>query len=132
MTPPVGGVGGVRPPYEPGGSTPARRGVPAGGRSFGDELQRQTGATPAAGGVQFSKHALDRVQRRGIADDPASVHRLEKGVEAAARKGAKSAVVMVDDTAYVVAVPNRTVVTAVDAAHMRDHVFTNIDSAVIA
>ena len=35
-------------------------------------------------------------------------------------------------TAFVVAVSNRTVVTAVDRDHMRDHVFTNIDSAVIA
>jgi Putative flagellar len=31
-----------------------------------------------------------------------------------------------------VSVPNRTVVTAVDPAHMREHVFTNIDTAVIA
>lgn len=134
MTPSVGGVGGPRPPYGPGGSVPARRQAPAGGPSFADELQRQGDAENAAGanGVQFSKHALDRVQRRGIADDPASVQRLEKGVEAAARKGARQAVVMVDETAYVVAVQNRTVITAVDAGHMKDHVFTNIDSAVIA
>jgi hypothetical protein len=29
-------------------------------------------------------------------------------------------------------VPSRTVITAVGSEHMRDHVFTNIDSAVIA
>ena len=34
--------------------------------------------------------------------------------------------------AFVVSVPNRTVITAVDRDHMREHVFTNIDSAVIA
>jgi flagellar operon protein len=38
----------------------------------------------------------------------------------------------VDDKAFVVSVRNRTVITAVDSAHMREHVFTNIDSAVIA
>jgi hypothetical protein len=40
-------------------------------------------------------------------------------------------VVLVDRTAFVVAVPTRTVVTAVATDQMRDHVFTNIDSAVI-
>lgn len=39
---------------------------------------------------------------------------------------------MVDDTAFVVSVKNRTVITAIDSAHMRQHVFTNIDSAVLA
>jgi hypothetical protein len=31
----------------------------------------------------------------------------------------------------VVSVKNRTVITVVDAAHMKENVFTNIDSAVI-
>ena len=38
----------------------------------------------------------------------------------------------VDGTAFVVSVRNKTVITAVDQEHMREHVFTNIDSAVIA
>ena len=45
---------------------------------------------------------------------------------------AKDRVVFVDSTAFVVSVKNRTVITAVDRDHMKDHVFTNIDSAVIA
>ena len=40
--------------------------------------------------------------------------------------------VFVDNTAYVVSVTNNTVITAVPSEHMRQHVFTNIDSAVIA
>ncbi len=47
-------------------------------------------------------------------------------------KGARDAVVFVEGTAFVVSVRNKTVITAVDRDHMRDHVFTNIDSAVIA
>jgi flagellar operon protein len=82
--------------------------------------------------VQFSKHAAERVQRRGIAEDPQTVERLEKGVDMAAAKGSRAAVVLVDQNAYVVAVQNRTVITALDQAHMSNHVFTNIDSAVIA
>jgi flagellar operon protein len=54
------------------------------------------------------------------------------GVARAAGTGARSSVVLVDATAFVVSVPNRTVITAVGREHMRQQVFTNIDSAVIA
>ena len=42
-----------------------------------------------------------------------------------------AAVVLTDKAALVVSVKNRTVITAVDPASMRENVFTNIDSAVI-
>jgi flagellar operon protein len=126
MTPPVNGIGGVSSPgYVPAPRAPQSP-APANGPSFADELQR------SSGGVQFSKHAAERVQRRGIAEDPQTVERLEKGVDMAAAKGSRAAVVLVDQNAYVVAVQNRTVITALDQAHMSNHVFTNIDSAVIA
>ena len=83
-------------------------------------------------GVQFSGHAVQRLERRGIAVDPSTLQRLDEAVSRAAGKGARDAVVFVDGTAFVVSVQNKTVITAVDRDHMRDHVFTNIDSAVIA
>jgi flagellar operon protein len=133
---PVNGIGGVQgpggtgyvapvsPARPAGGGTPGAGNAP-GGASFSEELQ-------SAKGVQFSKHAAERVQRRGMTEDPQTVKRLENGVDLAASKGSRSAVVMVDDNAFVVAVPNRTVITALDKAHMRSQVFTNIDTAVIA
>ncbi len=124
-----------------GGSVPARPGVAGGtgagsapaGPSFAEVLQ-QTGAsqTGASQPLNFSRHALERVQRRGIALDPPTLNRLHDGVDRAATKGSRDSVVLVDGTAFVVAVGSRTVVTAVGAEHMREHVFTNIDSAVIA
>jgi len=57
--------------------------------------------------------------------------RLQDGVERAAAKGAREALVLMDDMAFVVSVKNRTVITAVDAARMKHNVFTGIDSAVI-
>ncbi len=116
----------------PGGAvaTPgaARTERPAGvqGAGFGDLLARQ------ASSVQFSGHALQRIERRGIPVGPDTLVRLQEGVGRAAGKGARESVVFVDGTAFVVSVRNRTVITAVDPGHMRDHVFTNIDSAVIA
>jgi flagellar operon protein len=96
------------------------------GPSFGDVLREKTQA------VQFSGHAIQRVQRRGIEVGETTMARLSEGVDRAAGKGARESVVFVDQTAFVVSVRNRTVITAVDRDHMKDHVFTNIDSAVIA
>jgi flagellar operon protein len=96
------------------------------GPSF-DELLRKR-----VGGVHFSKHAVQRLERRHIELSPSTMARLDDGVQRAAAKGARDSVIFVDQTAFVVSVQNRTVVTAVDREHMREHVFTNIDSAVIA
>ena len=82
--------------------------------------------------VIFSRHALERLQRRGIDLGERQLVRLGDGVDRAAGKGSRASVVFVDGTAFVVAVPKRTVLTAVDPEHMREQVFTNIDSAVIA
>ncbi len=85
-----------------------------------------------AGAVQLSGHAKARIERRGIDLDPQTLARLQHGVDRAAAKGSRESVVLVDDVAFVVSVKARTVITAVDRASMRDHVFTNIDSAVIS
>jgi flagellar operon protein len=85
-----------------------------------------------ADGVKFSGHALQRLERRGIAVDQAMTDRLNAGVDAAAAKGSRDALVLVDGTAFVVSVANRTVITAVDPGSMKERVFTNIDSAVIS
>jgi flagellar operon protein len=102
-------------------ATPAPRGP-----SFGEVLREKTQ------GVQFSGHAIQRLQRRGIEVGEGTLERLHEGVDRAAGKGSRESVIFVDQTAFVVSVRNRTVITAVDRDHMKDHVFTNIDSAVIA
>ena len=116
---PAGAVQAPQRPAAPGAVAPA-------GRGFGDVLALRTS------GMQFSGHALQRIERRNIDVGPQTLVRLQDGVSRAAAKGARESVVLVDGTAFVVSVRNQTVITAVDPAHMRDHVFTNIDSAVIA
>ena len=107
-------------------------------------VQGRVGATtvPKAGGVDFdavladrlklSAHAKTRLQSRDIQLDGGAWERVLSGVEKAAQKGAKETLVMVDDVALVVSVKNRTVITAVDKERLKENVFTNIDSAVIA
>ncbi|GAC1323682.1 MAG: TIGR02530 family flagellar biosynthesis protein [Thermoleophilaceae bacterium] len=108
--------------------TPAHAPVsrPVKGPSFAEVLVQKSSS------VEFSGHALQRVQRRGIDVGESTLARLGGGIDRAAAKGARESVVLVDSTAFVVSVRNRTVITAVDRDHMKDHVFTNIDSAVIA
>jgi flagellar operon protein len=103
-------------------------------KPFSDALREADGAVAAQGQqpLQFSRHALARVQRRGIELDQATLGRLSEGVGRAAGKGSRDSLVLVDGTAFVVSVSNRTVITAVGSEHMKDNVFTNIDSAVIA
>jgi flagellar operon protein len=97
-------------------------------QSFAEALEQAGGSQQ----LQFSRHALARVQRRGIELDSATLGRLSEGVGRAASKGSRDSLVLVDGTAFVVSVSNRTVITAVGSEQMKDNVFTNIDSAVIA
>jgi flagellar operon protein len=119
---------GISPAAPAGGSSvTAGRAQPVQGPSF-DEIFRQQ----QAGSLQFSQHALQRIERRGIDLSDGTLQRLQAGTDRAASKGSRDSVVFVDNTAFVVSVRNKTVITAVDREHMREHVFTNIDSAVIA
>jgi len=79
--------------------------------------------------VTFSHHAELRLQERGIRILPEQMAKLESAIDKAAAKGAKDTLMMLGGTALIVNVPNRTVITAVDGASMRDNVFTQIDSA---
>ncbi|HRI43588.1 MAG TPA: TIGR02530 family flagellar biosynthesis protein [Fimbriimonadaceae bacterium] len=81
--------------------------------------------------LKVSGHAQTRFASRNIEFGQAEWDRVLEGVERAAQKGAKESLVLVDDVALLVSVKNRTVITAVDKAHLKENVFTNIDSAVI-
>ncbi len=122
-------------PNVPPAGKPQRPSAPApAGRDFAGVLAgRLRDAQPAApGDVSFSKHALERLGRRGIQVEPGQAQRLGAAVDAAAQKGSRSSLVLVDDLAFVVGVPARTVITAIDQQSMKEKVFTNIDSTVIA
>ena len=106
-----------------GGGAPASvTPKPAGGPSFADAL---------GDALKVSGHAQSRLASRGIEMDAAAWDRVKGGVDRAAAKGARESLVLMDDVALVVSVKNRTVITAVDKASLRENVFTNIDSAVI-
>lgn len=91
-----------------------------------------TSGTPDPQAVRFSAHAQTRLNSRRITLDAGHLDRLQGAVQRAAGKGSRDALVLMDDLAMVVSVTNRTVVTVVDKDNLKQNVFTNIDSAVIA
>lgn len=91
--------------------------------SFRDVLAQQQ--------LKLSLHAEQRLAQRGIRLNPEQFGEIVRAVEQAAAKGARDTLVLYRDVAMIVNIPNRTVVTAMDGSSMKEHVFTQIDSAVI-
>ena len=95
------------------------------------KLAKEALATQKPDALIFSKHAVERLQSRGITMGPESLSRLEKAFDKAQTKGAKDTLVLMDDSAFIMSVKNKTIVTAMDKAMLKENVFTNIDSTVI-
>lgn len=114
---PVGGVDGLK--QKPAIQLPAER-------SFDAILQKELNE------VKFSKHAQERLSERNIQLDQNDMSHLHNAIAMAAKKGAIDSLVLLRDMAFIVSVKNKTVVTAMHGENMKENVFTNIDSAVIA
>ena len=96
------------------------------GISFQEILNQKTGAP-----VKFSKHATNRLADRNINLTGDQLDRLNEGTRKAGAKGIQESLVLVDELAFIVNVPNNTVITAMDQDETNENVFTNIDGAVI-
>ncbi|MCI5584756.1 MAG: flagellar protein [Lachnospiraceae bacterium] len=82
-------------------------------------------------GLRFSKHATNRLADRSITLSNNQLDRLTEGARRAGEKGIRESLVMVDQLAFIVNVPNHTVITAMDQTETNENIFTNIDGAVI-
>lgn len=83
------------------------------------------------GEVKFSKHASMRLEERNIELTKEQLDRLNEGTIKASDKGIKDSLILVDELAFIVNVPNNTVITTMDSTNTEESVFTNIDGAVI-
>lgn len=81
--------------------------------------------------LQFSKHAKERIDQRGIEMTSTLMNDLNNAVAKAKQKGAKDVVVIGPKEVFIVNVPNNIVVTTLSGAEMKNNIFTKIDSAVI-
>jgi len=98
------------------------------GKSFKELLDASLHGTQQ---LTFSKHAQARVTERGVNLSTADMARLEQAVGKAREKGVTSSLVYLNNTAFIVNIPNKVVVTVVDGGDTEQTVFTNIDGAVI-
>ncbi len=96
--------------------------------SFGQMLLEQVNKEQ---GVHFSKHAAQRVQQRGIQVTENLLDSINRAVDKARDKGARDVVIISSQGAFIVNIPNNTVITSMSGSEMQDNIFTNIDSAVL-
>lgn len=110
------------------------------GQGFGELLLAQAQmaqaaagaeAGPEAGGVNFSKHALSRVEERGIELTPDLMDKLAGSVERAQEKGAVNILAFGAEQAFIINVPHNRVITTISQAEMKEKIFTNIDAAIL-
>jgi flagellar operon protein len=95
------------------------------GKSFQEILNEQLSRT-----ITFSKHANQRTEERNIRITDNDLSRLEDACDRAQEKGIKDALIVMNDSAFIVNAQNKTVITVVDKNEMQSNVFTNIDGAV--
>ena len=99
--------------------------------SFNDILKAKSLETADKSELRFSKHAANRLIDRNISLSDEQKQRLSDATVKAGEKGIKESLVLMDSLAFVVNIPNNTVITALDNSETDLNVFTNIDGAVI-
>ena len=100
----------------------------SGEKSFKEMFSQELAGTRE---ISFSKHASQRLFSRGIEIGTDKLNAIADAVDKASEKGSKETLILSDDTAFVVSVENRTIITAFDKENLREGVVTSIDSAVI-
>jgi flagellar operon protein len=117
----------IRPITTGRGLEPSRNANLPPGQSFQQILNERLGQNRP---VTFSKHALSRTEQRGIELGAAELQKLDAALARAGEKGLSDALVYMNDTAFIVNVPQKVVVAVVDNTRQDAQVFTNIDGAV--
>jgi len=95
------------------------------------EILEQTAEAADSTKLKFSKHAANRLADRKIELTDKQLARLSEGTAKAGEKGIKESLVLMDDFAFIVNIPNSTVITAMNRTETEENVYTNIDGAVI-
>ena len=120
-----GVFGGVPPIQGPGKPQTGREKIQD--QAFDQIFKEQLNKEP----LKFSAHAQERIRVRQIPLSGHDVERLQNAVLEVEKKGGRESLVLMDNSAFVVSVKNRTVITALDQEGLKNNVFTNIDSAVV-
>ena len=96
---------------------PKRQGRASNGIDFKNILQD---AISQEKSVKFSKHAQERLSQRSISLSNTEIDKINTAVEKPGR--VKDSLILMGNLAFIVNIPSKTVVTAVDGENIRDNV----------
>ncbi|WP_449540012.1 TIGR02530 family flagellar biosynthesis protein [Ferdinandcohnia sp. Marseille-Q9671] len=92
--------------------------------SFKDTLQQETK-------LIISKHAQKRLDERNISIQDSKWNEIQMKISEAKTKGIRDSLVVTNDAALIVNVPNNTVITAMNRDEANSQIFTNINGTII-
>ncbi|MDW7667978.1 MAG: TIGR02530 family flagellar biosynthesis protein [Bacillota bacterium] len=78
--------------------------------------------------ITFSKHSMERLQKRNINLNEEDIKKLGNAFEKAEEKNIKTPLIVSDNLICVADTKTRTIITVMDT--MKDKVFTNVDGVV--
>lgn len=81
--------------------------------------------------ISLSTHAAKRIQERNLEMGSEEISKLNNALKKLETKGGQDSLVITDQAAYILDVPNKKIVTAIDKDSLLDNVFTKIDSTVV-
>lgn len=93
--------------------------------SFKDLLDLQIKNT-----VTFTKHASIRKEQRNIEVTQTDLEKLGDACDKAQKKGIENALIMMDNSAFIVNAVDKRVITVMDKNEMKNKLFNDIDGAV--
>lgn len=114
-------------PAGPKGGESAETGIRPQGRSFEEVL----GQLMPAKELTFSKHAMQRIEDRGIDLSKEDLKNLQTAVQKAETKGVGNTLILSEKGAFIVNVSSHVVITAMNQKDMKENIFTQIDGAVV-
>ena len=92
--------------------------------SFKDALEKETS-------IVISKHAQKRLDERNISIQDSKWQEIQMKISEAKTKGIRDSLVVTNDAALIVNVPNNTVITAMNREEANSQIFTNINGTII-
>ncbi|WP_010282424.1 TIGR02530 family flagellar biosynthesis protein [Bacillus timonensis] len=92
--------------------------------SFKDTLEKETS-------LVISKHAQKRLDERNISIQDSKWKEIQMKISEAKTKGIRDSLVVTNNAALIVNVPNNTVITAMNRDEANSQIFTNINGTII-
>ncbi|MFT4413567.1 TIGR02530 family flagellar biosynthesis protein [Fredinandcohnia humi] len=92
--------------------------------SFKETLKHETS-------LIISKHAQKRLDERNISIQDSKWQEIQQKIAEAKTKGIRDSLVVMNNAALIVNVPNNTVITAMNRKEANSQIFTNINGTII-